>query len=536
MPRKLFAQTSFFSPEFADPGCLEEGSVGWVLRSYPEMIFPAWLFGYWSGAGRRGRKAWPASVLATAMILASREGGMSRRAMTRRLRRDTSWRAACGLEIGGESPDEATFRRFERYLQARDPASGVSRVLLLHEHIVRLCVGNGVVAQQAKWAMDSTPMWCFGAVQGTFRLLGDGLRSLCRQWARLTGQTIEQLAQDWELPLLLAKSTKAHFRIDWHDAEQRAASTDALAEAVLRTVERIRRRLGEVRWNKRKGLLRLCRSLLKVLRDELETDEKGRLVVAHRVARDRLVSITDPQARSSRKSKSQVYKGFKVHVLGDLLSGLIASVSVTPANVGDGWVGLRLVRRARQLCAELTQVLGDTAYGGAELHVVARDCDGVEVLAPPQPIKRTSELFGLHDFAIDTKTGSASCPAGVTVQLGRSRKNRFFRWTKATCSACLLREKCVSSRVVSKTLVLHPYHEEVQKLRARWDNEEFRERYRTRSQVERLVNECVRRGCRRARAWGVRAALMQAHVAALGTNLALLAKTLAADGACARAA
>jgi hypothetical protein len=131
---------------------------------------------------------------------------------------------------------------------------------------------------------------------------------------------------------------------------------------------------------------------------------------------------------------------------------------------------------------------------------------------------------------------SAKGPSGVTVQLGRSRKNRYFRWTKATCSTCPLREQCVSSRVSSKTLVLHPYHEEIQVLRARWENPEFRERYRLRSQVERLVNESVRRGCRRARAWGVRAASLQAHIAAAGTNLVLLAKALTADGACAQVA
>jgi hypothetical protein len=44
------------------------------------------------------------------------------------------------------------------------------------------------------------------------------------------------------------------------------------------------------------------------------------------------------------------------------------------------------------------------------LHVLARDCDGVEALAPPQPIKRTSELFGIYDFTINMKSGSAMCP------------------------------------------------------------------------------------------------------------------------------
>ena len=44
---------------------------------------------------------------------------------------------------------------------------------------------------------------------------------------------------------------------------------------------------------------------------------------------------------------------------------------------------------------------------------------------------------------------------------------------------------------------------------------------------ERLVNEQVRRGCRHARAWGLKAATSQAYIAAIGGNLALLAKRLA---------
>ena len=34
MPYKLFAQTSFFTPELADPDSLAEGTVGWLLRFY----------------------------------------------------------------------------------------------------------------------------------------------------------------------------------------------------------------------------------------------------------------------------------------------------------------------------------------------------------------------------------------------------------------------------------------------------------------------------------------------------------------------
>jgi hypothetical protein len=456
--------------------------------------------------------------------------------MVRRLKRDTSWRAACGLEIGGETPDEATFRRFEKYLRRRDRSSGVPRITLLHEHIVRLCLRDGVVGDKAVWAMDSTPMWCFGAVHGTFRLLGDGVRSLCQRAARWTGRTLDRFAAEWELPLLLAKSTKGYFRIDWRDADARANATDELVGAVLAAIERVRSLLPEMRSNQQKKALKACRRLAKVIRDDLETDGKGRLVVARRVATDRIVSITDPEARSSRKSKSQAYKGFKVHLLGDLISGLIASVSVTPANVGDGRVAHRLTRRARSVVATMDRVLGDTAYCAAQLRVMTRELLGVDILAPPQALPNRPGRFGARDFEVDVAGESATCPAGITVYLRQSSKNRWFAWPRAACSECALRPQCLTSKTPYKTLPIHPYHEEIAAIRKRWNDPAIRDEYRQRSQCERLVNEVVRRGCRSAKAWGLQTAEQQAYVAALGNNLALLAKVLAKKEDCALAA
>lgn len=527
MPYKLFAQTSFFTPEFADPDSLTEGTVGWLLRFHSGILFPGWLFKKRAGAGRRGRKAWPATVLLTALLLASREGETKRRAMVRRLKRDTSWRAACGLEIGGETPDEATFRRFEKYLRRRDTSSGVPRITLLHEHIVRLCLRNGVVGEEAVWAMDSTPMWCFGAVHGTFRLLGDGVRSLCRRVARWTGGTLEQLAVNWELPLLLAKSTKGYFRIDWKDPEARADATDELVRSVLAVIERVRSLLPTLRSNQQGKALKACRRLAKVVCDDLETDEEGRLVVARRVATNRIVSITDPEARSTHKSKAHAYKGFKVHVLGDIVSGLIASVSVTPANVGDGRVAHRLIRRARGVFTQMDQVLGDTAYCGAELRVMTRELLGVDILAPPQPFRSKPGRFGSTDFDVDVPGGTATCPAGFTVDLKQTPKHRWFAWPRAVCRECELRPQCLTPKTPYKHLPVHPYYEELAEIRRRWDNPETREAYRRRSQGERLVNEAVRRGCRKAKAWGLQAAEQQLYIAALGNNLALLAKVVA---------
>ncbi len=159
---------------------------------------------------------------------------------------------------------------------------GVHRHLLLFEHVVRLCQDQGVVGPDAAWAMDSTPMWCYGAVLDTVRMLGDGLVKLGRGWSVSSGSSMVEVAQQWELPLLLAKSTKGWLNIDWHDADARAGALDGLARAVERIVLWVRQHVEQVRSNKRKRMLRMCRNLLRVVEQNLEADEQGRLVVRRR--------------------------------------------------------------------------------------------------------------------------------------------------------------------------------------------------------------------------------------------------------------
>jgi hypothetical protein len=534
MPRRTLSQTSFFNPEFALPRCLKPGSVPWLLARYRSRLFPPWLFGGWYGAKRLGRNAWPAPVLMTLVILRWTREGMSRRSCVREAELNVQWRAAMGLEIGAPTPSEKRLRVFERFLLQRHPDCGVPRYLLLHEHIVRLCLEAGVVGDDAVWAMDSTPLWCYGAVLDTVRQLGDGLRMLGREWARATGTTLGALAKQWELSLLVAKSTKGALRIDWRDPEARKRAVEGLARKVLKVVARVRQQVETVRPNKRKGILRRCRNLLRVIHDDFETDEAGRLVVARRVASDRLVSLTDPQARHGRKSKSQGFNGFKIHLLGDVVSGLITSLSVTAGNVHDGAPAHRLIHRAKELWQEIEQILGDTAYGGARLRHVVQGAERVTLLAPPQPLSAKAQA-GRATMQMDLDEGTATCAAGVTTREIRYRRTRdhaaavtTFFWPKEVCAACPRGESCCCENHRGRRLMkLHLYERELRASREAWSRPETRAAYRTRSQCERLVNQITRHGGRKARAWGLGAANLQAHSIVMRCNLELLARSLA---------
>lgn len=534
MVRRPQPQVSFFDPEFADPDCLEVGTFPWLLARNHDRLFPAWLFVDWKPPAQRGPKGWAGSILMTLMLMRWSEEGMSRKAAVRRAKRDTTWRAALGLPIGGKTPSARTLRRFEVFLQRRHPETGVPHYILFHEHFVRMCLDAGVVGERPVWAMDSTPMWAYGAMLDTMRLLGDGLRMLCSRWAKVTGTTLAALANEWNLPLLLAKSTKAAYRVNWRDPDERAGAMDRVAGDVLRVVELVRGKVETVRTNKHKGLHRLCRRLLKVIRDDMETDEHGRLVIARGTAKGRLVSITDPLARHGRKSSSKKYKGFKTHVLGDVVSGLLLSVAVTMGGTHDGAPAHRLIHRAKVLCDKIERVLGDTAYGAARLRHIVAGSEGVELLAPPPPVAAKPGRIGRRDMTIDLQADTATCPANVTVPLLMTWSNpdqmhvRRGKWPKDACSSCILSARCLPvSRPSGRVVKLHAYEAELVAAREAWERAEVREEYRVRSQCERLVNQMTRHGGRKARTWGLAAANVQAHLIAMRCNLDLLAKKLA---------
>jgi hypothetical protein len=535
VPIRSLGTTSFFDPEFVCPGCLVPGSVSWLLARCRSQWFPGWLFGDWRGNSRRGRDAWPAVVLTTLVVLRWSEEGMSRRAAVRRAATDMVWRAAMGLALDGATPSERTLRDFEKFLQNRHGATQVPRYLLLHGSIVRACFDAGLAdVNMARWAMDSTPMWCYGAARDTVRLLGDGLRMLAGTWARATRCSLAAVVEQWQMPFLLAKSIKGAFGVDWSQATATSEVITQLAAAVVKAVTTVRRDVESVRPGLRKGLLRRCRHLLRVVSDDLTTDGQGRLVIAERVAAGRLVSITDPEARHGRKSKSQSFNGFKVHILGDVVSGLILSAAVTSGNVHDGVPAHRVIRRAKDLCADLGQVLADTAYGGARLRYLVQRACGVELIAPPPPVNGKDGTIGKRDVLVDLAARKVTCANGVAtdnISLVWSSDHGVHvprvSWPKASCDACPLSAPCRGKATDGRRMLLHPYEDELRKAREKWRDPETRALYRIRTQCERLVHQVTRYGGRQARAFGLTRAQLQVHAIVAASNLRLLAKVLA---------
>jgi len=547
MPTKDFRLLRFEERVLLGDLLVQPGSLPWLLREVPEQLFPDWLFLGWKGEGKAGRAAWPGRVLMALLLLRHSEAGQTRLGAVRRATTDASWRAALRLPWSERPPGEKTLREFEAFLRQDHPEVGRPRVELAFEHWLRLCIDEGLLAGEPVWVADSTPMWCFGAVLGTVRLLGDGLRSLGRQWARARKVSVKTVALEWEQPLLLAKSTKGYFEgTDWADERARADVLEQLAAAVTRVVEQVRERLPEVRVNKHKRLARLCRNLLRVVTEDLENADDGRLHVVHRRSAKRLISLHDPDAQHFRKSRSKVCSGFKIHALGDAISGLVVALTVTPGGVHDGSQRSPLLVRATALVEDIEEVLADAAYGGMGNRNKVAHTSGVKVIAPPVGNSRKGNGLGKEDCGIDFDAMVATCPGGVSTSTWQNSRQAGetvvkFVWPKGSHDDCACRTECPvhkprkckdgSEGAPHRSLRLHPDEQGLRAVRADWAKPETRARYRKRTLGERLMRELTRRGARRAAGWGIEAARLQACLAAAVSNLLVLAKNLAAKRA-----
>ena len=68
---------------------------------------------------------------------------------------------------------------------------------------------------------------------------------------------------------------------------------------------------------------------------DVEQGEDKVFRIARRVARDRVISTVDTEARHGHKSRARTFDGYKAHLAVDPDDELITNVSVTPANAAD---------------------------------------------------------------------------------------------------------------------------------------------------------------------------------------------------------
>ena len=510
---------------------LDEHSIYAFLHRERDQLFPDEAFA--DLFGELGRRSVPPSVVAVVMVLQRLEG-LSDREATERYCFDNRWRYAAG--VGGyDTTGWASFVH-TALVDMRERLRRSERPNRIFDVAREAAKEAGLIGR--KRVLDSTPLYDPVATMDTVTLIRSAIRGLLK-------------VSDPELAFALrgvlksgddyASSGKP--MIDWDDEVAREALVDSRAKDAYAALVILDGRVLDPVVTEAAALLAT------VVGQDLEEGDDGIFRIARRVAKDRVISTVDPETRHDHKTSAHGFDGFKAHVAIDPDTEIITATVVSAGNAGDASVAEELIAdllecdevagdevagddTARKdesepppTSAERGVVYGDAAYGTGELQRRLAHAN-IESKCKTQPPSAKNGMFTKDRFVVDLSADTVSCPAGVTVKIGRHKDGAGVAKFGAHCMTCPLAEQCTTSHLGRKIRV-GVNEAALARARAEQADPAWRADYRaTRPKVERKLGHLMRRrhGGRRARVRGRLRVDADFSLLSAAANLARLAK------------
>lgn len=500
---------------------LKETSIYSFLHRERDHLFPDEFFAdLFTGTGRRSV---PPSVVATVMVLQRLEG-LSDREAVERFTFDTRWRYAAS--VGGYDGEGRWSFVHTVLVEMRERLRNSDRPDRVFEVTRETAAAAGLVGR--KRVLDSTPLYDAVATMDTITLIRSALRNLLA------------VAGDMEAELRAACTSGDEYAstgkpgIDWDDTAAREALIDTRARdarACLAVLD------GQALGDEAKQAAEL---LAAVTGQDLEQGEDGVFRIARRVAKDRIISTVDSDARHGHKTSARGFDGYKGHISIDPDSEIITATAVTAGNIGDAdgagelldeclppdndVIGDTGVAPRESDTADQLSVYGDCAYGAGEL-LARLDTAGARPMAKVQRPVNTNGRFTKERFTIDLNGGTVSCPNNITTAIAFSKDGGGVASFGLACRTCPLREQCTAS-ADGRSIKVGPHEALLAAERERQKDPAWRQEYReTRPKVERKIGHLMRRrhGGRNARVRGRARVAQDFSWLASARNLARLA-------------
>ena len=488
------------------------GSVFAFLAEHRRELFPdsfiADLF-----PSRTGRPSLPADLAGSVLVLKELHD-LSDTQTADALKFDIRWKVACGRSLTQMSFDPSVLVYWRRRIAASDRPDRV------FDAVAEVIAQTGILAGRRKRCVDSTVFDDAVATQDTVTQLVAAMRKVARVVPG-AGEVIARVGK-------LDYSQPGKPPIDWDDPAAKGALVSDLVNDALAVLAELAGPDAPERDEAAAGALGL---LALVAGQDVEPAEDsdgtdGRWRIARKVARDRVISTVDTQARHTRKSKSKRRDGFRGHVATEPETGLITDCEMTMAagpGSTDAENGVAMAARDRftgtpggtgpgQQPDALAgtensagpdadgpqdarlEVYGDSAYGSGEARAAYRQA-GQDTVIKPGPLRpAVPGGFTLDDFAIDESAGTVTCPAGLTRPMSPARTVTFG----AACAGCPLRERCTTARD-GRSMTIHPHEELLRAARAQARTDDFKKAYPTRSAIERTISWTATQNGRRIR-------------------------------------
>jgi len=444
-----------------------DASVEAFLADHRHDLFPDEMFEDLFPS-RRGRPSVPAEVVASVLVLQALEG-LSDRDASRALRDRISWKVACGLALDDEGFDFSVLTYWRTRLRRSEAPERI------FDAVRAVIDATGVLKGKTRRALDSTLLDDAVATQDTVTQLISAIRRVRRVVPGALDVAL--VAHDYDAsgkPL-----------IAWDDPVAKAELVDALVTDALELVDHFEGKELDDEAGGALGLLAL------VAGQDVEQDDEGTWRIAQRVAPDRVISTVDPETRHMHKSRSEYRDGYKAHIAVEPETGLVTAAILTPANASDAKTALELMAAE----SEGLDVLADSAYGSGQTRAHLRAHGHRQVIKPLPLQQGIPGGFNRDDFIVDRDAHTATCPAGITVNLPASGRASFRRH----CANCSLRHRCTrSTRGMQLHLTAHD--QELVDARRQWrEGSDLFDYRRWRPMVERSIAWLVAKGNRRVR-------------------------------------
>ena len=482
-----------------------------------------------------GRRSVPPMIVAVVMVLQRLEGCSDREAVER-FTYDARWKyAAGGLDF--DYPGFAHTVLVD--MRARLAAS--ERPDRIFEVVLGTAKKAGLVGRRR--VLDSTALYDAVATMDTVTLVRSAIRGLLRVCdAELESELRGLLGRDDDY------RSAGKPVCDYDDPDAREALIDALAKDARAVLGVLDGRELQV------AVAQAAALLASVVGQDLDEGADGVFRIARRVAKDRVISTVDPDARHGHKTAARGFDGYKGHVAVDPDSELICATTVTAGNVGDA-------RAANDLLAgdlpgqapvvadepvaggepggadvpaaeagdddrgpdERLAVYGDSAYGAGVLLDTLQDAH-VDIMCKVQSPTAPGGRYAKDAFQIDLHGATVTCPAGRVAPLRAIKDGQIAHFAGA-CSGCPLAARCTTS-ADGRAIRVGAHEAALTRARARQTDPAWQADYKaTRPKVERKIGHLMRRkhGGRRARMRGQTKIDADFNLLAGAINLARLA-------------
>jgi hypothetical protein len=479
-----------------------------------------------------GRTSVPPSTLAVMLLLQAHDRVSDEEAISSS-RFDLRWKVALGIGINECPCAKSTLQEFRAKLIIHEK-QGEAFLTSLQEAKRLGFLGR---KKKLKVVLDTTPIFGKGAVRDTYNLLADGIVKLVRALAKSQGIAPQEWANTHDLSRYFASSIKGAAEIDWSDKAARGVFLASIVADAKRLLEESKQVVVQLGPEQSREIVEAADLLCRLLLQDIEEKGDDSASIKKGVAKDRIVSTTDPEMRHGRKSKATRFDGHKADVAVEPESQLITAVDVIAGNAHDSEGALELVRQSEENTGcEVEKVVGDCAFGGGETRREFEE-EGIE-LAAKVPRAPENGRIPKSEFEIDLENDTVTCPEGhvcktyetATIKTSKNVKHKVKRFVfdAQVCNRCPRYGECVKSKKgKGRTVTLHYEEALLQEARRYQKTPEFREDNKARQTVEHRIARLVQLGIRKSRFFGRKKTLFQVLMAAAVANFTLIVSRLA---------